>query len=150
MLAFSCLSLNVSPMPLPQTPALTTDCVVFDAQGRVLLIRRKNPPFEGQYALPGGFVDIGESTIDACRRELKEETGIGAGTLTLIGVYSDPTRDPRGHTCSVAYLSRIDHAEPIAGDDAAAAEWVAHWRSVTMAFDHARILEDAARALSRF
>jgi 8-oxo-dGTP diphosphatase len=139
---------NVSHMPLPKTPALTTDCVVFDAQGRVLLIRRKNPPFKGQYALPGGFVDVGETATDACRRELKEETGIAAKALTLVGVYSDPNRDPRGHTCSVAFLARIDHAEPKAGDDAAATEWVADWRSVTLAFDHAQILTDAERTLA--
>ena len=60
-------------MPLPKTPALTTDCVVFDTKGRILLIRRKNPPFEGQYTLPGGFVDMGETVKEACRRELKEE-----------------------------------------------------------------------------
>ncbi len=148
MLAFSCHSKCVSHMPLPETPALTTDCVVFDAQGRVLLIRRKNPPFKGQYALPGGFVDVGETATDACRRELKEETGIAARALTLVGVYSDPNRDPRGHTCSVAFLARIDHAEPKAGDDAAATEWVADWRSVTLAFDHAQILTDAERTLA--
>jgi len=136
-------------MPFPETPALTTDCVVFDAQGRVLLIRRKNPPFEGQYALPGGFVDVGEAVKDACRRELKEETGVDANALVLVGVYSDPKRDPRGHTCSVAFLARIEHAEPMAGDDAAAAEWVADWRSIMLAFDHAQILADAERALAR-
>ena len=135
-------------MPLPKTPALTTDCVVFDTKGRILLIRRKNPPFEGQYALPGGFVDMGETVKEACRRELKEETGVGAGALTLVGVYSDPKRDPRGHTCSVAYLTRIDAAEPKAGDDAAIAEWVRDWRSIPLAFDHAQILSDAERALS--
>jgi 8-oxo-dGTP diphosphatase len=132
-------------MPLPATPALTTDAVVFDTAGRVLLIRRKNPPFEGQYALPGGFVDIGETVEAACRRELKEETGIEVGALTLVGVYSDPRRDPRGHTCSVAFLARVAGGEPEAGDDAAAAEWVADWQSRTLAFDHALILRDAAR-----
>lgn len=136
-------------MPLPQTPALTTDCVVFDAQGRVLLIRRKNPPFQAQYALPGGFVDVGETVKDACRRELKEETGVKASALSLVGVYSDPKRDPRGHTCSVAFLTRIEHAEPKAGDDAVAAEWVTDWRSLALAFDHAQILGDAEHALAR-
>jgi 8-oxo-dGTP diphosphatase len=134
-------------MPFPATPALTTDCVVFDASGRVLLIRRKNPPFEDGYALPGGFVDVGERVEDACRRELAEETGLEVGDLRLIGVYSDPARDPRGHTCSAAYLAPVTSAEPKAGDDAAAAEWVENWRSQTLAFDHAKIIADAERLL---
>ena len=132
-------------MPAPKTPLLTTDCVVFDAYGRVLLIRRGHPPFEGRYALPGGFVEIGETVEDACRRELKEETGIDVGVLTLVGVYSDPKRDPRGHTCSVAYRASVDNAEPRPGDDAAAAEWVEDWRRENPAFDHADILADAER-----
>jgi len=134
-------------MPFPPTPALTVDCVVFDAAGRVLLIRRGHPPFEGVYALPGGFVQVGETIEDACRRELKEETGIEAGALQLIGVYSDPRRDPRGHTCSAAFLGRVTTARPQAGDDAAAAEWVENWRALSLAFDHARILADAATLL---
>ena len=99
-------------MPLPATPALTTDCVVFDKRGNVLLIRRKHDPFKGSYALPGGFVEVGELVEDACRRELKEETGLDVGALRLIGVYSDPNRDPRGHTCSIAYLAHVGRAEP--------------------------------------
>ena len=95
----------------PKTPALTTDCVVFDAKRRVLLVRRGHPPFKGKYALPGGFVDIGETVEDACRRELMEETGVKVGRLELIGVYSDPGRDPRGHTCSVAFLARVARAD---------------------------------------
>jgi 8-oxo-dGTP diphosphatase len=130
-------------MPFPATPALTTDCVVFDARGRVLLIRRKNAPFVGGYALPGGFVDIGEHIEDACRRELNEETGLKVGDLRLIGVYSDPNRDPRGHTCSIAYLAEVNHAIATAGDDAAAAEWVEDWRAHPLAFDHAQIIADA-------
>jgi 8-oxo-dGTP diphosphatase len=62
-------------MPFPKTPALTTDCVVIDARHRLLLIRRGHPPFKGRYALPGGFVEVGETVADACRRELMEETG---------------------------------------------------------------------------
>jgi 8-oxo-dGTP diphosphatase len=132
-------------MAFPATPALTTDCVVFNARGEVLLIRRKYDPFKGSYALPGGFVDVGERVEDACRRELSEETGLEVGELRLIGAYSDPKRDPRGHTCSIAYLALVDRAEAIAGDDAAAAEWVADWRAVPVAFDHALILADAER-----
>jgi 8-oxo-dGTP diphosphatase len=130
-------------MAFPATPALTTDCVVFDPSGRVLLIKRKHEPFKGQYALPGGFVEIGETLDDACRRELRDETGIVAGMLELVGVYSDPTRDPRGHTCSVVYLAHVAAAEPQAGDDAAEAEWIEDWRSKALAFDHAQILKDA-------
>src|SRR4029077_10945202 len=134
-------------MPFPKTPALTTDCVVFDAKGRLLLIRRGNPPFKGRHALPGGFVAVGETVEYACRRELMEETGVKAGRLELIGVYSDPKRDPRRHTCSVAFLARIARAKPTAGDDAATAEWVESWSQLDIAFDHARILRDARRKL---
>ncbi len=135
-------------MAFPATPALTTDCVVFDPSGRVLLIKRKNAPFKGEYALPGGFVEIGETLDDACRRELREETGIVAGMLELVGVYSDPKRDPRGHTCSVVYLAHVASTEPQAGDDAAAAEWIEDWRFTKLAFDHARILKDAEHLLA--
>jgi 8-oxo-dGTP diphosphatase len=134
-------------MPLPATPALATDCVVLDAKGRVLLVRRKHPPFQGSYALPGGFVEVGERVKDACRRELREETGVEVGPLQLLGVYSDPARDPRGHICSIAYLGRVGMAEPKAGDDAETAEWVEDWRSVGLAFDHALILGDAEKLL---
>jgi len=136
-------------MPFPATPALTTDCVVFDERGYVLLIRRGNEPFKGSYALPGGFVDVGERVEDSCRRELSEETGLHVGELRLIGVYSDPGRDPRGHTCSVAYLARVGRAEVTADDDAAAAEWVADWRREKLAFDHAQIIADAEKLHSR-
>ena len=132
-------------MPRPKTPSLTADCVVLDAQGRVLLIKRKHPPYAGCYALPGGFVDIGETVEDACRRELMEETNVKAGKLTLVGVYSDPKRDPRGHTTSVVFLTRVRRANAKAGDDAAATEWVKRWRGLRLAFDHAKILSDAFR-----
>ena len=133
-------------MGFPVTPALTVDCVLFDPQGRVLLIRRKNEPFRGGYALPGGFVDVGETVEAACRRELFEETGLTVKGLRLIGVYSDPHRDPRGHTVSAAFLASLDEpTTPQAGDDAAAAEWIADWRGKTLAFDHAQILDDAEK-----
>jgi 8-oxo-dGTP diphosphatase len=128
-----------------RNPSLAVDCVVFDAGGRLLLIRRKNPPFQGQYALPGGYVDYGESTEHAAARELAEETGLAAAAVTLVGVYSDPHRDPRGHVVSIAY--RIDTAshDPCAGDDAAAAAFVANWEDLDLAFDHRSIVADAVR-----
>jgi len=134
-------------MALPKTPLLTTDCVAADGKGRVLLVRRGHPPFKGKHALPGGFVEIGETVEAACRRELMEETGVKAGRLQLLGVYSDPKRDPRAHTCAVVFLTRVARATPKAGDDAAAAEWVEDWSKLELAFDHARILRDAKRKL---
>jgi 8-oxo-dGTP diphosphatase len=136
-------------VPAPKTPPLATDCVVVDAGGRVLLIRRGHPPFKGRYALPGGFVHIGESVEDACRRELLEETGVKAGRLELVGVYSDPGRDPRGHTCSAAFLTRVRNPVARTGSDARAVEWVADWSGLELAFDHAKILGDARRVLRR-
>ena len=132
---------------LPASPALNVDCVCFDGRGRVLLVRRGNPPFEGAYALPGGFVETGETVEAACRRELHEETGVDAGELRLVGVFSDPGRDPRGPTVSIAYLSVIEGAEPKPGSDAAAAEWVADWRRDKLAFDHAEIIAAAESQL---
>lgn len=133
-------------MGLPKTPLLTTDCVIFDGAARVLLIRRKNEPFKGAYALPGGFIDIGETTEAACRREVLEEAGIVVDRLALIGVYSDPKRDPRGHTVSIAYTTRFAEASrPKAGSDAEAAEWVKDWKTKKLAFDHALIIADAEK-----
>jgi 8-oxo-dGTP diphosphatase len=136
-----------SALAIPKTPALTTDCVIFDNEGRVLLIARKNEPFKGSYALPGGFVDLGETVEAACRREIREEVGIEVGDLTLVGAYSDPKRDPRGHTVSVAYLALLPRAfAPHAGSDAEGAEWVKDWRKLSLAFDHANIIGDAERS----
>ena len=135
-------------MGMPKTPLLTTDCVICDRDGRVLLIRRANEPFRGAYALPGGFVDVGETVEAACRREVLEEVGIAIAELRLVGVYSDPRRDPRGHTVSVAYLARVpDAPNPKAGSDAAVAEWVQDWRKLSLAFDHAKIIADAEKIL---
>jgi len=133
-------------MALPETPLLTTDCVISDGEGRILLIRRKNEPFRGAFALPGGFVEIGETVQAACRREVLEETGIKIGALRLIGVYSEPRRDPRGHTVSVAFMASVPPAtRPQAGSDAEDAQWLGDWRDLDLAFDHAQIVADAER-----
>jgi 8-oxo-dGTP diphosphatase len=109
------------------------------------MIRRKNPPYEGCLALPGGFVEIGETVESAARRELMEETDVDAENLQLVGVYSDPQRDPRGHVCSVAFLARAGNVEPKAGDDAGAVIWVEDPGSFELAFDHQKIIADAMR-----
>ncbi|MGE0701162.1 MAG: NUDIX domain-containing protein [Hyphomicrobiaceae bacterium] len=132
-------------MAKPVTPLLTVDCVILDQEGRVLLIRRGRPPFEGQHALPGGFVDVGETVEDACRREALEETGVKVGKLTLVGVYSDPQRDPRGHSVAVSFLARVKSPKATAGDDAAAVEWVEKWQRLKLAFDHKQIIRDAMK-----
>jgi 8-oxo-dGTP diphosphatase len=131
---------------LHKRPSLTVDAVVFDDNDRLLLIRRKRPPFEGRYALPGGFVDCGETVEMAASRELREETGLEARSLDLIGVYSDPKRDPRGHTVSIAFLVEVAvAASPKAGDDAVDATFIGNWRDYVLAFDHGRIVKDALR-----
>jgi 8-oxo-dGTP diphosphatase len=135
-------------MTLPRTPLLTTDCAIFNGEGAVLLIRRKHPPFEGAYALPGGFVEIGETVEAGCIREVREETGLEVSELTLVGVYSRPRRDPRGHTVSIAFETKLSGMEePKAGSDAASVAWIADWRQVTLAFDHAEIIGDAVALL---
>lgn len=123
--------------------ALTTDCVVFSKDGSAVLIKRKNPPFQGKYALPGGFVDEDETVEEACVREAKEETNLQLKNLQLVGVYSAPGRDPRGRTVSAAFLATADLSQLRAGGDAADVELVANWQEVELAFDHAQILRDA-------
>lgn len=129
----------------PKTPLLTVDCVVFNAAGALLLIERGHEPFKGCYALPGGFVDVGETVEAAALRELKEETGASGRVVRLVGVYSDPGRDPRGHTVSVALLVEWDGAAVRGGDDAASAAFVSDWREKALAFDHAKIVADALK-----
>ena len=134
-------------MTLPRTPALATDCVVFDPLGRVLLIRRGHEPCTGKHALPGGFVKVGETVASACRREVKEETGIEVAKISLVGVYSDIDRDPRGHIVSVAFMTELtNETSPRVGSDARSAEWV-DMGDIDLAFDHALIFAHAKAKL---
>ena len=131
-------------MPAPVTPLLTADAVILDHVRGVALIRRGRPPFQGRWALPGGFVEIGESCEAACVREAREETGLEVEPVELLGVYSGPGRDPRGHTVSTVYLCRVTGGAIAGGDDAAEARWFAGLAGIELAFDHERILADAA------
>lgn len=124
-----------------RTPLLAVDCVIL-FEGGIVLIRRKNPPFQGCYALPGGFVEVGESTKDAAIREAWEETGLNIELLRLIGVYSDPHRDPRGHVVSICYLSRGTGTLSY-GSDAQSAEVFCLDGLPELAFDHHRMIADA-------
>ena len=132
-------------------PALTADVAAIAAGeggSRVLLIRRGNPPFAGQWALPGGFVDEGERPEDAARRELAEETGLRFdGPLTIVGVYGEPGRDPRGRTVSAVYLAVLERETEVGGaDDAAEARWFAADDLPPLAFDHHLVVADALAA----
>jgi len=126
-------------------PAVTADIVALK-NGEILLIRRARAPFQGCWALPGGFLDEGE-TLEACAaRELAEETGLAADNLRLVGTYSAPGRDPRGRTVTVAFLTHAAAgAQARAGDDAAETGWFALDALPSLAFDHADIIRDALR-----
>lgn len=126
-------------------PASTVDLIVENENG-ILLIKRKNNPFKGMWALPGGFIDMGkESLEEAAVRELKEETSLTTkvSDLHLVGVYSDPLRDPRGHVIDHAYHVKRYFGELKAEDDAADAGIFPRNRlPKDLAFDHSKILRD--------
>lgn len=123
---------------------VTVDAVIFRKAGNsheILFIQRKNEPFRGQWAIPGGFVDEGEDLPDAARRELREETGLEAGEMEQLGAFGKPGRDPRQHTVSVAYVGFVgEDAVVVAADDAAEAKWFLVKNLPELAFDHKYIV----------
>jgi 8-oxo-dGTP diphosphatase len=123
------------------TPLLAADAVILFQDG-IVLIRRNNPPYQGCYALPGGFVEIGETVEEAAIREAREETGLDINLLGLVGVYSDPARDPRGHVVSVAFLARAS-GRLQSGSDARSAQVFPREELPRLAFDHEQIISDA-------
>lgn len=140
-------------------PALTVDCVIIDGD-RVLMIKRGKEPFAGRWALPGGYVNEGESVEEAAARELGEETGLRlvagpkAADLKLVGVYSAPGRDPRGWVVAVAFVAQLDDADDVrvtAGDDAADFMWseILRLDRADLAFDHGQILVDALKRIGK-
>lgn len=124
-----------------KSPKLTVDGIVLK-DGKILLIKRKNQPFEGKWALPGGFVEYGERTEDATVREVLEETGLKTKINHLVGVYSDPNRDPRGHTVSIVYVLDICNGELKSGDDACDVEFFDLKNLPDLSFDHEGIIKD--------
>jgi len=132
-------------------PAVTVDVVIVtrEKEPRVLLIRRKHPPFAGMWAIPGGFVDMEETLEAAARRELFEETGVRTSRLQQLHTFGDPGRDPRGRVISVVYLAQVDPGKlkPVAADDAAEVAWHGLSHPPPLAFDHAHILACARKRL---
>lgn len=136
-------------MSRPVTPALTVDLIIAlrDRPGApIVLVERRHEPLG--WALPGGFVDIGETVEQAAVREAREETGLDVMLGPMLGVYSEPGRDPRGHTVSVVFTGAAA-GRPQAGDDARDVGVFGLDKLPPLAFDHARILGDYRRWIER-
>lgn len=125
-------------IPLFRNPVPTVD-IIIEVGAEIVLIKRQNPPYG--WALPGGFVDYGESYENAALREALEETGLAVQHLIQFHTYSDPGRDPRQHTASTVFISQACH-KPTAGDDAAEAGLFTEDNLPELVFDHGRILAD--------
>jgi 8-oxo-dGTP diphosphatase len=130
-----------------RSPALTVDGVLIEDRS-ILFVQRKYEPFQGSWALPGGFVEYGEKTEEAVVREFLEETGLQTEIRLLLGVYSDPHRDPRGHTVSVVYLMNRIGGDLNAGDDAKTVKFFKMNELPALAFDHAQIVKDAVQRMT--
>ena len=124
-----------------QRPVVAVDVLIRKDDGYVF-IKRKNEPYRGRWAIPGGLVEYGETVEQAAKREAKEETGLDVKLIRLVGVYSDPTRDPRGHCISIAYLAEAVSGELRAATDAKKAK-IFKRKPDNLAFDHSEIFEDA-------
>lgn len=129
-----------------KSPSITADGILIKNQ-QILLVKRKNQPFKGKWALPGGFVEYEEKTEDTVIREVLEETGLKTKINQLAGVYSDPDRDPRGHTITVAYILDIIGGELVAGDDASDVKFFNVKELPNLSFDHSKIINEV---LQRF
>jgi 8-oxo-dGTP diphosphatase len=108
----------------------------------VFYVRRKKDPFKGGWSFPGGKVNAGEKVEDALKRELFEETGLVIFPTDILGVYSDPARDPRGHRISVTFVAKVTGGEAKGGDDAESAQWFPINDELELAFDHNKILNN--------
>jgi len=127
-----------------KSPKLAADGVILE-NGRILLIKRGNEPFKDKWALPGGFVEYGEKVEDAAVREVFEETGLKTEIIDLVGVYSDPNRDPRGHVVSTVFLLEKLSGDLKGGDDAADAKFFDLNQLPDLSFDHNIIIKDVLR-----
>ena len=129
-----------------KSPRITADGAIVKDK-KILLIKRKNDPYKGKWALPGGFVEYKERVEDAVAREVCEETSLKTKIRELIGVYSDPNRDPRGHTITVVYLLNFLSGKVNSGDDAIDAKFFDLKDLPELAFDHNVIIKDVIRRI---
>lgn len=127
-----------------KSPKITVDGIII-RDNKILLIKRKNEPFKDKWALPGGFVEYNETVEDAVIREIFEETGLQTEIAKLVGVYSDPKRDPRGHTITIAYLLKIKKGDMKSGDDASDVNFFSLNQLPHLSFDHDKIINEAIR-----
>jgi ADP-ribose pyrophosphatase YjhB (NUDIX family) len=133
-----------------KNPTPTVDAIV-QKDSQILLVKRKKEPFKGHLVLPGGFVNEGERVEDAAKREIKEETSLDIELIDILGVYSEPKRDPRGHIMSTVFIGKIskssDKVDAMAQDDAAAIEWLnlEEVDNTRFGFDHKKIILDYIR-----
>ena len=125
-----------------ETPALTVDAVVRYPDGRFVLVKRKYGPFKGWYSLPGGYVEIGETVEAACRREIREETGLEVTDVKLQGVYSSPDRAPDHHVVTIAFQVTVCGGTLRPGDDASDVLLCEDPGAFSLAFDHNAIITD--------
>ncbi|MGZ4901932.1 MAG: NUDIX domain-containing protein [Halobacteriota archaeon] len=130
-----------------KSPALTVDAVIITNR-EIVLIKRGKKPFKDHWALPGGFVEYGETVYAAMQREVVEETGLRVEIKSLVGVYSDPHRDPRGHVVSIVFLAEINAGILSGGSDAREARLWPLTELPPLAFDHARIIDDALKFMA--
>jgi len=130
---------------LKKKPTLTVDAIIKTNDDKIVLVKRKNPPYKGWWALPGGIVEYGETVEEAVKREVKEETGLEVEIEKLVNVYSDPNRDPRGHFISICFLCRRIGGTLEAVTDAAKVSVfpLKEVRNLKLAFDHKKMLKDA-------
>jgi len=127
----------------PRRPVVTVDVLIRRDDGYVF-VKRRNEPYRGHWAIPGGLVEYGETVEEAAIREVKEETGLEVKLIRLVGVYSDPTRDPRGHYITIAFRAEAVSGELKAATDAEEVK-VFKRKPERLAFDHNRIFKDAIR-----
>lgn len=125
-------------------PRITVDAIILINHDSIVLIKRKYPPYKDQWAIPGGFVELGETIENAVMREAKEETGLDIDPIKILNIYSDPNRDPRGHTITVAYICKKIGGTLKADTDAKNIKIFKRKsiKNIILAFDHSKILAD--------